>query len=458
LALTVTEAVLTALEHNVVFQLERLRPEIGRAAEQVERAAFDPSVSVTASYGEVTGLDESDGFEAEGELGNTFPTGTAAAVRAGYQDVTENHATTRATAWELEVTQALLRGRRPAANLARLHQARLDTQMSEYELRAVAEALVAAVETAYWSCVLAQEKIDIYERSLVVAEQQIGEVRERVAIGQVAEIELAAAEAEVAEKREELLAARGELARRLLGFRRLLAPATAPSGWWTRRLGFADRPTPPDGELGDVETHVQLGLRNRADLAQARLLRERGELDVVRTRDGVLPQLDLFARLGGTHYAEAFAAPAGEDDNAELTVGVTLALPLLLREERARHRIAQLDHRQQQLALANQEQLLQLDVRSAHVNVQVAREQIVATGATRKLRQDALTAEQEKFRVGTSTTLQVAQAWRDLLASQISEVEAMVNCHKALITLSRLDGTLLDRRGIDAPGRRAGWR
>ena len=46
----------------------------------------------------------------------------------------------------------------------------------------------------------------------------------------------------------------------------------------------------------------------------------------------------------------------------------------------------------------------------------------------------------------------VAQAQRDLLASQIAEVEAMINLKLALIDLYRPEGTLLKRRGVDAPG------
>ena len=46
----------------------------------------------------------------------------------------------------------------------------------------------------------------------------------------------------------------------------------------------------------------------------------------------------------------------------------------------------------------------------------------------------------------------MAQAQRDLLVSQIGEVRAVVNYSKALVTLYRLDGSLLLRRGIAAPG------
>jgi len=82
-----------------------------------------------------------------------------------------------------------------------------------------------------------------------------------------------------------------------------------------------------------------------------------------------------------------------------------------------------------------------------------AREQVAATAATRKLQQETLRAETEKFSVGKSTTFLVAQAQRDLVVSQIAEIEAVVNLLKGLVELYRLEGSLLERRGVDAPGR-----
>ncbi len=47
----------------------------------------------------------------------------------------------------------------------------------------------------------------------------------------------------------------------------------------------------------------------------------------------------------------------------------------------------------------------------------------------------------------------VASAQRDLVQSQISEIEAIINHIKALIEIYRLEGSLLEHRGINAPGR-----
>jgi outer membrane protein TolC len=62
-------------------------------------------------------------------------------------------------------------------------------------------------------------------------------------------------------------------------------------------------------------------------------------------------------------------------------------------------------------------------------------------------------SETEKFRVGKSTTLLVGRAQRDLLSAQIDEIRAVVGHLNGLVELYRLEGSLLERRGISAPGR-----
>jgi hypothetical protein len=63
-----------------------------------------------------------------------------------------------------------------------------------------------------------------------------------------------------------------------------------------------------------------------------------------------------------------------------------------------------------------------------------------------------LEVEREKYRLGRSTILLVSQAQRDLLTAQLSEVQATAAYLKALVNLYRLEGSLLERRGVDCPG------
>ena len=462
LSLTCQAAVRMVLENNVSFRIERLEPVISRAEEGIQRAIFDPLVSISAGMGEirddtapdVTGTGErvdSELLEADFKVRGSLPIGMDWEIGIA-EDFRSNSGREALESdsfdWNAVLTQSLLRGFGTRVNMVRLRQAELGTKISIYELRGAAEALVSQVEDSYWDCILAERSIEIYEKSLEIANREVEEVKERIRVGKVAETELAAAEAETASRREQLIEARGNLAKRRLALIRLLDP----SGWnagWNRQIDLEDKPEVPVVRLKSVEKHVETALECRADILQARLQISRGDLEVTRTRNGLLPELDFFAALGGSRYANSFSDGNDEDgDGVSYTVGLQFEWPLFNRDAGARYERASLSMKQARAALRNMEQLVQVDVRSAYVDVERAGERVKATAATRELREKTLRNEQEKFRVGRSTTFLVSQATRDLTASRIAEVDAVIEYRKALLDLHRLDGSLLVRRGI----------
>jgi outer membrane protein TolC len=196
-------------------------------------------------------------------------------------------------------------------------------------------------------------------------------------------------------------------------------------------------------------------MRMRPELNQARLGILRDDLELVRTQNGLLPLMDLFITLGKSGYADSFGSSVSNvtDDNYDALAGLRFQYPFWNRDAKARHERAILSRDQTEKALANLSQLVEVDVRTAYIEVNRAKQQIAASSATRKFDEEKLRIETEKFRVGKSTSFLVAQAQRDLLVSRIAEVQALANYLKALIDLYRQDGSLLERRGISAPGR-----
>ncbi len=92
-------------------------------------------------------------------------------------------------------------------------------------------------------------------------------------------------------------------------------------------------------------------------------------------------------------------------------------------------------------------------MRGAWIEAGRLREQVAATAATRRLQEEKLRAETEKFRVGKSTAFLVAQAQRDLLQAENDAVTAVAGLLKTLVECYRLEGTLLERRGISLADR-----
>ena len=466
LNLTVTEAILMSLENNRALVVQRLNPAITQTFEDQARAVFDPTVDAEISTGRVKGQRQArSGSQTEDYTTDTteglivldqyFPTGTTVALEADTRgsDSSLYDDPFYATRLGMTVTQALLRGLGPEANLARLRQARLDTRLSEFELRGYTESLVADVERTCWDYALARRQIEIVEESLKVARQQRDETRELIAVGRLAEAELPAVQAEVAAQEQALIEARANKESIRLQLLRLLNPSGP--GIWEREVTVVHPPTLPDIPLEEVTRYVAVAQRMRPILNEARLKLQRGDLELVKTRNGLLPLMDLFVTLGKSGYADAFGDSVNhlDDGNYDILGGVRFQYPFINRDAEAAHRRARLSRTQSQDALANLSQLVEVDVRTAYIEVTRTQQQIAATKVTRQFNEEKLRTETEKLRVGKSISFLVAQAQRDLLASRIAEVQALANYLKALIDLYQQDGSLLERHGIVAPGR-----
>ncbi|MFO8012756.1 MAG: TolC family protein, partial [Phycisphaerae bacterium] len=331
-------------------------------------------------------------------------------------------------------------------------QARIDAIASTYQLRGFAEALLAQVENAYWDCVLAKLELENAERAKRVAEARLEAAVKRIDAGTLSESERVAAEAAVAGREQRRRDAESDVEVTRLRLLRLLNPPCTKK--WQREVVVERPPLVPNTPLDDVEKHVRTALAGRPDLNQARLQVRRGDLEVVRTRDGLLPVLDLFATVGKSGYAEHLDESWKnlDSNDYDMFLGVRTQFPLRNRSARARYKQAMLTKEQTVEALRNLEQLIQMEVRTAFEEVRRATNQIEATRVTLDLRQRAYDNEVERLKIGRSTTLDVVRAHRDLLDSQDAVAEAKIDYLKAVVNLFRVDGSLLGRRGVEAPG------
>jgi len=462
--LDVATAILLALDNNKQLAVAKFNPPISRTAEMTALAAFDPTISGTVAVGR-TENDQTNlipflpiSITNTGNLlmgiSEFLPTGTQFNLgETTNVNDPENGPASDNSRIGLGVTQSLLRGFGCDVNLATLRQTRIDTQISLYELRGIAMSIVAQTEEAYWDYVLAVRQIDIVTDSLELAQKQLDETNERIKIGRLAETERAASEAEVASRKQDLIVARAALNTAYLTLMQLISPPG--DNPFTRPIVILQQPSTAEVPLQPIEFHVQIGEHMRPELNESRLQINRNTLEIVKTKNGLLPRLDLFATLGKTGYAKSIGGTLSDifhGKSFDANVGLNGEFQLTNRTARAAYTRTLLLRDQDFKALENLSQTVEVDVREAYVNVELASEAVKATAATRRLEEVKLQAEQEKFRLNKSTSLQVAQVQRDLLNSQITEQQAIAAHLKALVELYRLEGSLLERRGITAPG------
>ncbi|WP_418081367.1 TolC family protein [Thioalkalivibrio nitratireducens] len=462
-ALSLEDAVAMALQNAPGLRAERLAPLIQGTFEAQERAVFDPTLFAEVelardrSVRQFQEIQVQEAFRSERErseagLRQTLPTGTELTLSLRSTRTESSRAREQYTGRAgISLTQALLRGGRIESNLVRLRQAALDVTASEFELRGFIERLVADVEAAYWDAVLAAEDIAIYEEALDVAERQLRETRARIRAGDRPETEEIGARAEAALRRQGLIDARTALARAQDRLARLVRAETAD---WEQRFDLTSPPAPQEYVLEPVADYIALGLLYRPDLNETRLRIQRGELEIVQTRNGLLPRLDFFLTLGASGFAESFSASLRGDqgDGYDLVGGLRFELPLGSRAADAAFSRARLTREQTRAALDSLERLAIQDIRANWLEADRARAQVHAREETVALQRELLRVEEVRFRVGTGTALAVAQAQRDLLESELSLREVTVRFRQASTELLQQSGALLLHRGIDSPG------
>ena len=351
-------------------------------------------------------------------------------------------------AWTFGVTQSLLRGRGLDVNLVELKQARNLAAQSEHEFRRRVLEIAAVVEDAYWEFVLANEVVKIREFAVSLADEQLRRNEDLFSVGKIVEGDVMSARAEKASRTADLTDARAAIRSQTLALIRLLNPEA--DRVWALTFAPVDQPEVTQVAV-NPELSDQLAMQYRPELAESQLELANRDLDVLRTRNGLLPRLDLTATYGRTSRGTSSSdASAFLDSSAfdNFRVGLDFETPILYRGERARHDRAKLYQAQAGASVSDVEQGVATQVRQAIVEVERQWERIGATQEAVNSRLEELRIAQDRNAVGKATNLDVQIVQRNLIQAEVDEVTARVRYIEALTGLYAAEGTLLERRGI----------
>ncbi len=121
---------------------------------------------------------------------------------------------------------------------------------------------MANTEETYWNYALAVRSIDIFQKSVDLARQQLSDAQERVNVGKLAASELAAAQAELSQRQEDLINARSDMEKTRIKLLRYVNPQGVDQ--LGRQVTLLDEPTMAEQKLGPVEDHIKLAMTHAA--------------------------------------------------------------------------------------------------------------------------------------------------------------------------------------------------
>ncbi len=494
-ALTRDGAILTTLLNNRRIEVARFGPEIDETYIDENRAIFDPRLLAQVSRGRDTrqslgfsstgtsttsgttsskqltvdnvaallasvqqlnqSIDALNGDNDSTVVGNSgsvevqqyLPTGTLLFLTGAGATLDNNPSGDESRhAWTAGISQPLLRGAGMNTNLAALRQARNVAAQSEHEFRLAVLDVVRETERAYWELTLAKEVLAIREFGVTLANDQMTREEELESVGKALGGDVMTARAERLARQADLVDAQAALKSQSIELIRLMHPESTPR--W--EMGFDPQDDAAVVEVAlNADESEDLALLYRPELAQARLTLANLELDVVRTRNGRLPRLNLVGEYEAASGGEsATTSSTSSTDEDTYSVGLQFEMALFNRAERARHLRAQLSQERGAGYITQLEEEIAADVRQAMVEVDRQWERLAATTEAVLSRREAVRVIEGRHEVGKATNLDVLQVQRDLIQSQLDDATARVRYIEALTDLYAAEGTLLERRGI----------
>jgi outer membrane protein TolC len=259
-------------------------------------------------------------------------------------------------------------------------------------------------------------------------------------------VDVLQAEAAVASRVEQILVAEKSIRDQEDQLRRLLNPAE-------EELRQDLRLVPTDPPMTSLEAislqeAIDIAMERRPEVLQAGKNVETSELNVKFAKNQLLPTLSVQGTMGlsglGADYGDATRRNFG-GDFYNYGAGLVLSYPIGNRSAYSTYNKRQLESRNAQSSLQSVRQQIIVGVREAVRRVQTDFKRIETTRSARIMAEKQLQAEQERLKVGLSTTRFVLDFQRDLATAQGNELRATVDYNKSLSNLARNKATTLER-------------
>lgn len=460
LELTLDAAIALALENNLGLKIEQLSTEVSWYDQRGSWGAFDWRLNAGLGYQDrefesTSVFGGSSENSQSGNLGFERPVETGGLFRATYsRDNTETDSTFAAQETSttdvvsLSYKQPLLRGAWREYATVQQRQADLAWKRQSEHERQVRHTLIKDVSFAYWDLVLARAQLEVARAGLDLAKAQLDQDQKRLDAGIGIQLDVFAAETEVATNEERVLQAELSVRQAADGLKTMIIPGTDAALWDT--LLVPSTPLAAEASAAGVpdwSSALQVALEKRADLRQQRLAIDEAALSHQAREHERQGALDLELTASSTGFdgdsAQAFES-AVTYEFPTWRAALTYSIPLSNRTAKNAAKAAWASARSARLVYDQLETQAASEVREA---VRQCRFQAEAVRRARKsldLAQRQLAAEQARSREGISTNFEVLRLQRDLTTAMSNERTARVNFAKAQVGLRAAQGLLAE--------------
>jgi outer membrane protein TolC len=473
--ISLADAAIRALQHNLDINISRQTKESRQSDITVEQAKFDPTLSVNGQYnrtvnplnrpvfgGTTPNLGRITTFDQRTEsvtLDATTNLLTGGNVDLNYSPTRTNVNQNVASGFlfnpsytgglALTLTQPLLRNAGIDVTKTFIRVAQNNAVVEEHVFRDRVLTVLATVEQTYWEVVFANENLNVAEAALKAAQELLASNRAKAKAGIMSIVDVLQAEAAVASRVEQILVADKAIRDQEDQLRRLLNPAEEDLRQ-DLRLTPLDQPVVTLEPISMQEA-IDTAIEQRPEIVQAKKNMETSDLNTKFAKNQILPTLSFQGTMGMAGLGKDYSNSLNNNVSGDFYnygAGLVLSYPLGNRSAWSTYNKRQLEEKNAEVSLVSVRQQIIVGVREAVRRVQTDFKRIETTRSARIMAEKQLQAEQERLKVGLSTTRFVLDFQRDLATAQGKELRATVDYNKSLSNLARHKATTLDRYNL----------
>jgi HAE1 family hydrophobic/amphiphilic exporter-1 len=497
--LTLNEAITLALENNTDIEVTRKNVKIAEYDLIAARGVFQPRLSGQTFYERSTVPNVSI-FTSNATTTQRSITGNAGVT--GYvpsfgtilrTDFNNNRLTTNNPISVLSpqyspnvtfsLTQPLFRGRSFDQNRRVIEIAKRNLSLTDVQFRQRSIEIIAAVQRSYWDLTYALRNLHVQRDGVRDAKDQLAHNRRLVDEGQLAPIDIVAAETQVANFEQAVYDALNVVTQAENALKNLISP-NRNAAIWNESVTPVD-PVDLDAPRTTLTEALGAALANRPELEINQAQKDINAIDQRLYRELKKPQIDLIASyssagIGGSQnpsFNPNFPTPCAVDPNsptcqqqlsnlAALTgnpysgiiqnkyptvrVGVQFNLPLFgdrtagAQLGRALVEGERIETQRQQI-----EQNIQVDVRNALQMLRTAEARLRAAAIARANSVKQYESEQRKLDNGQSDIYRVLERQTALTSARSAELRAQTELNKAISDLQRATGNSLKANNVE---------
>ncbi|HWQ56158.1 MAG TPA: TolC family protein [Bryobacteraceae bacterium] len=394
-------------------------------------------------------------------------------------------------------TQPLLRNSTIDRERAELKIRRKQADLSVTALKLRLIDIVTRVEDAYWALVAARQDVQVKADAMRLADEQRARSERMIKAGVLAEVELAAAHAELERRRDTYFASIAALTEAENALKMLLAPSRTAEIWNDQLIPTQDRTTDLPS-IYDLPESIAKAVAQRPELESVDAQKEMNAVETRLNSSLTKPALDLIASygtsgLGGTALTTSnpfssstaliadrvntLSLAAGLDPIAisssgglpqflvggyntslsnlfstrfqTLQVGISFDLNLRNRSAEAALAQSKIAGRRLNLVRDQLEQAVQVQVRNSLQSIETSRQRVRAAEASVRAAKEKLDSETRLFENGETTNFLVLTRQNEYLDSQLRLIVGQLDLNRAMSRYEQAVGSTLERRQIE---------